>query len=340
MSKARDLADIASDDVIATTASGVDVIGTISVVGPGASGTGTQISSGTATADTRFKARTESWNGIVSVYDSGGNEDVRISASSGVNTYFNSGSNVGIGTSSPARRLTVKDSIPHISILANVNTQDCFLDFGDEDDDNRGRLVYANSDDSLAFYTAAAEAMRLDASGNVLVGTTSLVTGGYAARFNVQTAANTAIFKCTAAAGGGTSLQTVRDTDGGQIVFHQGGSAVGSISSTASGVIYSTTSDRRLKDNIKPIADATDKLMSMKPVTHTWIADPQAEAVVGFIAQEMQEIVPEAVTGNPDSEEMMSMDYGRITPVLVAALQDAVNEIKALKQRVSELEAK
>jgi hypothetical protein len=77
----------------------------------------------------------------------------------------------------------------------------------------------------------------------------------------------------------------------------------------------------------------------MKPVTHTWIADPEADAVHGFIAQEMQEIVPEAVSGDPDGEEMMSMDYGRITPVLVAALQEATNEIKALKQRVSELEA-
>jgi hypothetical protein len=54
----------------------------------------------------------------------------------------------------------------------------------------------------------------------------------------------------------------------------------------------------------------------------------------------MQDIVPEAVSGDPEGEEMMSMDYGRITPVLVAALQEATNEIKALKQRVSELEAK
>ena len=80
--------------------------------------------------------------------------------------------------------------------------------------------------------------------------------------------------------------------------------------------------------------------MAMNPVTHKWIADPDADAVHGFIAQEMQEIVPEAVSGDPDGEEMMSMDYGRITPVLVAALQEATNEIKALKQRVSELEAK
>jgi hypothetical protein len=128
-------------------------------------------------------------------------------------------------------------------------------------------------------------------------------------------------------------------SDGNIIAFYRISNAfVGSISVTSSGTTYTTTSDRRLKDNIEPIVDATDKLMSMKPVTHTWIADPEAPSVHGFIAQEMQEIVPEAVSGEDGGEEMMSMDYGRITPVLVAALQEATNEIKALKQRVSELE--
>jgi hypothetical protein len=54
----------------------------------------------------------------------------------------------------------------------------------------------------------------------------------------------------------------------------------------------------------------------------------------------MQEIVPEAVSGEDGGEEMMSMDYGRITPVLVAALQDAHKKIEALEERLAELEAK
>ena len=79
----------------------------------------------------------------------------------------------------------------------------------------------------------------------------------------------------------------------------------------------------------------------MNPVTHTWKANPNTgETVHGFIAQEMQHIVPEAVSGDPDSDEMMSMDYGRITPVIVAALKDALNEIEELKTRIKILEAK
>jgi len=115
---------------------------------------------------------------------------------------------------------------------------------------------------------------------------------------------------------------------------------VGEITHSGTGVTYNTTSDRRLKDNIEPIADGTEKLMAMNPVTHTWKADPEADAVHGFIAQEMMEIAPEAVSGDPDGEEMMSMDYGRITPVLVAALQDAHKKIEALEERLTELEAK
>jgi len=249
---------------------------------------------------------------------------------------INNSGNVGIGTAAPSYPLHVTGVIGATGqILSGGGGAAATPEFSFTADNTLGMFRLPNV---LGFSTGGTERMRIDSGGNLLVGTTSLVTGGYAARFNVQTAANTAIFKCTAAAGGGTSLQTVRDTDGGQVVFHQGGSAVGSISSTASGVTYSTTSDRRLKDNIKPIADATDKLMSMKPVTHTWIADPQAAAVVGFIAQEMQEIVPEAVTGNPEGEEMMSMDYGRITPVLVAALQDALRRIKSLEETLTELD--
>jgi hypothetical protein len=132
-----------------------------------------------------------------------------------------------------------------------------------------------------------------------------------------------------------------RYTSTGMIAeFGYNTATVGSINVTASGTTYNTTSDRRLKDNIEPISDATDKLMDMKPVTHTWIDNPESPQVHGFIAQEMQEVVPEAVSGDAESDEMMSMDYGRITPVIVAALQDALKEIEELKTRINELEAK
>ena len=126
--------------------------------------------------------------------------------------------------------------------------------------------------------------------------------------------------------------------DGKAVQFRRANANVGDISVTSSGTSYNTTSDRRLKTDIQPVTNATDKLMQMQPVTHKWIADPDGDAVHGFIAQDMQQICPEAVNGEDGGEEMMSMDYGRITPVLVAALQEANRKIDQLEQRIAEME--
>ena len=129
--------------------------------------------------------------------------------------------------------------------------------------------------------------------------------------------------------------------DGDAVRYGRANSVVGSVSVTSSGTTYNTTSDRRLKTDIQPITDGTQKLMGMNPVMHKWKSHPDRDAVHGFIAQEMQGVVPEAVSGGDDDAVMMAMDYGRITPVLVAALQDAhkkieelTAEIKAIKEAI------
>jgi hypothetical protein len=169
----------------------------------------------------------------------------------------------------------------------------------------------------------------LQLTGSAGIGITSF--SGYGARLNVKMS------------GGSTNaiIASINSTTSGtrrHIDFFDGSSTSrkGAIETNGTSTTYSTTSDRRLKDNIQPITDATIKLMSMKPVTHTWISSPDEPKVHGFIAQEMQEIVPEAVSGDADSEEMMSMDYGRITPVLVAALQEAHKKISDLEERLND----
>jgi hypothetical protein len=124
------------------------------------------------------------------------------------------------------------------------------------------------------------------------------------------------------------------------IAFYVNGNQVATITGSTTGVTYNTGSDRRLKKDIETITDGTDKLMAMNPVTHGWKTDPEADTVHGFIAQEMLDIVPEAVSGDPEGEDMMSMDYGRITPIVVAALQDAITKIAELETRLNELEGK
>ena len=173
-------------------------------------------------------------------------------------------------------------------------------------------------------------------SGNVGIGTSDPTTyagsNGGMVIYRAGGSSN-AMLSCANTTGSGTMRQ---------IDFFQGTSTgrVGAIQSTTTATTYLTTSDRRLKENIMPLQDASQKILAMNPVTHTWIKDKTAPAQHGFIAQEMQSIVPEAVSGDPDGEEMMQMDYGRITPVIVKSLQDALNEISSLKQQISKLEEK
>ena len=249
------------------------------------------------------------------------------------------------------------------------NDSQSWIMFSDEDTANQGRIQYAHSNDTMYFSTAqdrrmqisASEvvfnddsrnqdfrvesdsnqhAMFLDASysSTVCFGTSNINLHNTNTP-GVILGGNGNVGQIIGSTSGNRPLILHRYTNIGMIAeFGYNTATVGSIYVTASGTTYNTTSDRRLKDNIEPISDATDKLMDMKPVTHTWIDNPDDPQVHGFIAQEMQEVVPEAVSGDAESDEMMSMDYGRITPVIVAALQDALNEIKELKTRIDKLE--
>ena len=79
--------------------------------------------------------------------------------------------------------------------------------------------------------------------------------------------------------------------------------------------------------------------MQMNPVSYSWKADPDGLRSMGFIAQEMADVMPEAVSTGDDDDAMMSMDYGRITPILVSALQDAHRKIDELATEIAELKA-
>ena len=107
---------------------------------------------------------------------------------------------------------------------------------------------------------------------------------------------------------------------------------------------YSTSSDRRIKENITTLASGSSKtkILAMNPVTYNLINDPNETPVehTGFIAQEMHEIMPEIVQGHgltdreTGEDTIMSIDYSKLTPVLVGALQDALAEIETLKARL------
>jgi hypothetical protein len=128
-------------------------------------------------------------------------------------------------------------------------------------------------------------------------------------------------------------------------------SSVGSISTNGSSTSYNTTSDYRLKENWVAVADASTRVNALNPVNFAWKAD--GSRVDGFLAHELAEVVPEAVTGTKDATEMVDIkdeegnvtgqeerpvyqgiDQSKLVPLLTAALQEALAEINSLKARL------
>jgi hypothetical protein len=93
------------------------------------------------------------------------------------------------------------------------------------------------------------------------------------------------------------------------------------------------TSDRRLKENIRPLPYGLHEVMQMKPVAYSWKSDASSKKI-GLIAQDVQQIVPEVVSDG----EYLGMNYGELVPVLINAIQEQQKTIMQLEERVKQLE--
>ena len=109
-------------------------------------------------------------------------------------------------------------------------------------------------------------------------------------------------------------------------------------------VIYSTSSDYRLKENIVPISNSIERLKELKPCRFNFIEGDPNYVVDGFIAHEAAEVVPEAVTGEKDAVDednnpsYQGIDQSKVVPLLTAALQEAISKIEQLETRIQTLE--
>jgi hypothetical protein len=176
----------------------------------------------------------------------------------------------------------------------------------------------------MRFGTSGTERLRIDSSGNLLAGTTSL--SGF--QVGIVSEVN--------AGGGVYSRQIIghsNTTNSGEkyIDFLFNGSSIGSITqSGTTAVLFNTSSDQRLKENIADADDAGSKVDAIQVRQFDWKADGSHQDY-GMIAQELQAVAPEAVSGDANSEEMMGVDYSKLVPMLI-------KEIQSLRNRVSELE--
>ena len=148
---------------------------------------------------------------------------------------------------------------------------------------------------------------------------TGAPTGSFLAIQNSGGVGNIFLSKRTAAAGD----HFVR--------FSQNGVNIANISRTATGISYGTTSDVRLKENIKPTHYGVSDLMKIQVRDYNYITDKKTP-VTGFIAQQLYEVFPIAVTvGGKDAKtNPWNVDYGKVTPLLVKAIQDQQKQIEKL----------
>jgi len=94
------------------------------------------------------------------------------------------------------------------------------------------------------------------------------------------------------------------------------------------------SSDRRLKDNITPIDDPLAKVLSISGNTYTWNEESNREGDdVGVIAQEVLEVLPEAVTTRDNG--YLAVDYQKIIPLLVEAVKELSNKVSALEDKLN-----
>jgi len=82
------------------------------------------------------------------------------------------------------------------------------------------------------------------------------------------------------------------------------------------------TSDARLKENVAEVSDGLETVGAMRPVSYEWKENGDSDTRLGFIAQEIEEIVPEAVNRPDDEDGYLGMNYEMLIPVVVSALQE------------------
>ena len=263
-------------------------------------------------------------------------------------SYFNGG-NVGIGNTSPSYKLHVSghtssvssvfegngggDTVPlKLKVKANDNSTSLVGLEGEAGSDSSGNGLQIVATDYIRFNTggSATERFRLEDNGVLLFHTTtqSGISNG------------TSNINCGSLGSGQLVLATNNDIpiiinralgSGTMMAIRNNGSNVGSITQNGSSTSFNTSSDYRLKENVDYDWDATSKLKQLKPCEFKFKADNDDVVNQGFLAHEVDDIVPTSVFGEKDGEEMQQLDHSKLVPLLVKTIQELEARITTLE---------
>lgn len=261
-------------------------------------------------------------------FTEGGAESMRIDSSG----------NVGIGTSSPYSKLDIVQGTAGFGswkYCTSLNATDYpalrFLattgNTGNLIAHDAGNLVFLNGTTATV---AGTERMRINSSGELLIGTTTSLASGL-----------------TVSAGNGPQFSLNTTTRYTQLNFYNSGTQKGfivfdntdtrliiqnasaGVYLASGGTSWISNSDERLKENLLPITDAVNKVSTLRAVTGNYINDANKKSRSFLIAQDVKAILPEAVDlSNPDQ---LGIAYTDVIPLLVAAIKELKSEIDLLK---------
>ena len=187
----------------------------------------------------------------------------------------------------------------------------------------------------------ATERMRIDSSGKVFIGCTSAPSSSvHGIQFCPVLTSD--FSKSSAGSTGGIR----------HIGFYNPNGLVGGIETNGSATIFLTSSDYRLKENVVDMTGAIDRVKALQPKRFNFIVDEDDTTVDGFLAHEVSDVIPEAISGEKDATETYTDDDGveqtrdvyqgidqsKLVPLLTGALQEAIAKIEALETRIEALE--
>ena len=244
---------------------------------------------------------------------------------------------VGIGTSSPTGNLEIATSASDTGV-------DLVLDGNKTSNGGIGSIIFNNNGDSVGmirsnrasandaadmlFYTQAtgganSERMRIDSSGALILNHTGVPNGNQDAVY--------------LDASGGDRISSRSSTSSRyHFVFKNPNGEVGRIETSGTSTSYVTSSDYRLKENVVAMSGATERLKQLNPSRFNFIADADT-TVDGFLAHEVADVVPEAISGTKDAVDSegnpvyQGIDQSKLVPLLVATIQELEARLTALE---------
>ena len=245
---------------------------------------------------------------------------------------------IGIGTNSPVRQLEITDgnsgkirvSGPDGGMIECWNgSHGVYFGSGlliTGAGNTQDSVIFVEGGGSQRYYTSGYERMRITSAGKLCLGTTAAVSS---AMLNIVPADTNRIINTRSF---NTSAQYHH------VFQNNSGTLVGGIIVSTTATAYNTSSDYRLKTAVNYDWDATTRLKQLKPARFEWIVDGDAAVPVdGFLAHEVQTVVPEAINGTHDEVDddgnpvYQGIDQSKLVPLLVKTIQELEARITALE---------